>query len=109
MAALESKIDGLPDRTRRLIRDLEMAPAPGFRHKRLCEVGFDCAEWGFTNDEILVVLRRLAEQWGVYPSTKLYRQWTKLLQILEHARQKYPNAPDGSGYKRVADAADAGK
>lgn len=98
---LETKIDKLPERARRLIRDETAAPRPGHRHQRLVEVAYDCAEAGFTNDEILTLLRKLGQDWGNYPACRLYRQWTKLLQILERARQKYPNAPDGSGYQRV--------
>ena len=107
MSSLAEKIATLPEKSQRLISDSDARPQPGFRHKRLVEVALDCAEMGFSNDEILTLLRVLGERWGNYPSTRLYQQWTRLLSILEVARQKYPNSPDGTGYRRVDKSATA--
>lgn len=45
---------------------------------------------GWSNHEILALGSELADRWGKYPSSNLYRHWSHLLAMLRNVRSHYP-------------------
>jgi hypothetical protein len=72
-------------------------PEIGTRNDHLLKVGYSAAEAGLSNDQILALLDHLCDHWGLHSGR--FARWARLLGMLRRFRAKFPNSPDGSGYR----------